>query len=136
MLDRYREVLKDIEHRYLYEDIQYRRGLALFGLSRFNEALPSLREAVSFSYDHAADEQQVHFALGVCLEDAKDTEAAKQEFNRVIGFGLKNDVEERACMTWRCFTTRPAPWPGKTAARNDLTRVFKSESCCLMQAGI
>ena len=70
--------------------------MTLFGLSRSKEALPILREAVSFSFNQATDEQQVHFALGVCLEDANETEAAKQEFIRVVSCGLKSDVEERA----------------------------------------
>jgi tetratricopeptide (TPR) repeat protein len=99
MLQRYSNIFKEDRFRYLYEDIQCRRALALVGLSRFKEALPILGEAVSFSFDQAMDEQQVHFALGVCLEDANDTEAAKQEFIRVLGFGLKNDVEERTL--WR-----------------------------------
>jgi tetratricopeptide (TPR) repeat protein len=99
MLHRHSEAFKDAEHRYLYEDIQCRRALALFGLSRYKDALPILREAVSFSFNQATDEQQVHFALGVCLEDANDTEAAKQEFICAVGFGLKNDVEERTL--WR-----------------------------------
>jgi tetratricopeptide (TPR) repeat protein len=99
MLGRHREALKEPEHRYLYEDIQCRRALTLFGLSRYEEALPILREAGSFSFDREMDAQQVHFALGVCLEDAKDTEAAKLEFIRAVGFGVMNDVEERAL--WR-----------------------------------
>jgi tetratricopeptide (TPR) repeat protein len=99
MLDRHREAFKEERFRYLYEDIQCRRALILFGLSRYKEALPVLKEAVSFCFDQPTDEQQVHFALGVCLEDANDAEAAKQEFIRVAGFGLKNDVEERAL--WR-----------------------------------
>jgi len=99
MLHRHSEAFKDPEYRYLYEDIQCRRALALFGLSRYREALPILREAVSFSFNQATDEQEVHFALGVCLEDANDTEAAEQEFIQVVGFGLKNDIDERAL--WR-----------------------------------
>jgi len=96
MLDRHSEAFKEPEHRYLYEDIQCRRALTLFGLSRFKEALPILREAISFSFNEATAEQQVHFALGVCLEDANDAHAAKEEFIRVVGFGLKNDVEEES----------------------------------------
>jgi tetratricopeptide (TPR) repeat protein len=96
MLDRHSQTLKEAQFRYLYEDIQCRRGLALFGLSRFREALPVLKEAISFSFDEAADDQRIHFALGVCLEDANDTEAAKQELIRVVEFGLKNDVEEKS----------------------------------------
>ena len=29
-------------------------------------------------------------------EETNDTEAAKQEFNRVVAFGLKNELEEQA----------------------------------------
>jgi tetratricopeptide (TPR) repeat protein len=99
MLDQYSEAFKKPGYRYLYEDIQRRRALTLVGLSRFTEALSILREVVSFSFDHVTDEQQVHFALGVCLEHAKNIEAAKHEFIRAITFGLKNDIEERAL--WR-----------------------------------
>jgi len=98
MLNRHSEAFKDPEYRYLYEDIQRRRAIALFGLSRYKEALPLLREAVSFSFDRATDEQDVHFYLGVILDDTNETEA-KQEFLRVVGFGLKNDIEEQA--RWR-----------------------------------
>ena len=96
MLDRHCETLKEPQFRYLYEDIQCRRALALVSISRFKEALPILREDISFSFDEAADDQRTHFSLGVCLEETNDPEAAKQEFIRVVGFGLKNDVEERA----------------------------------------
>ena len=96
MLQRNSEVFKEERFRYLYEDIQCRRALTLVGLSRFKEALPVLREAVSFSCNQAVDEQAVRFALGVCLEDANDVEGAKQEFIRVVGFGFKNDVEEQS----------------------------------------
>ena len=99
MLHRNRVALEDPEHRYLYEDIQCRRALILFSLSRFEEAMPILREAALFSFSLPADEQQVHFALGVCLENVNDTEGAKQEFARVVTLGLGNDIEERAL--WR-----------------------------------
>lgn len=99
MLNRHSKAFNDPEHRYLYEDIQCRRALTLFGLARYNEALPILREAVSFSFNKTTDEQQLHFAFGVCLEEASETDAAKQEFLRVLGFGVKNDVEERTL--WR-----------------------------------
>jgi tetratricopeptide (TPR) repeat protein len=96
MLDRHREAFKTPEHRYLFEDIQCRRALTLFGLSRFKDALPILREVVTFPFDELGDEQQIHFALGVCLDDSDDPEAAKQELIRVVGFGIKNDLEEQA----------------------------------------
>jgi len=96
MLDRHSGAFKEERFRYLYEDIQCRRALTLFGLSRFREALPILQEAISFSFSQVTDEQQIHFALGVCLEEAKDAKAARQEFIRVVSFGLRNDIEERS----------------------------------------
>lgn len=96
MLNRHSEAFKEPEHRYLYEDIQSRRAVVLFGLSRYKEALPILREAVSFSFDKAENAQKMHFYLGVCLEDAHETQAAKQQFVLVVGYGLKNDIEEQA----------------------------------------
>ncbi len=96
MLERNSEAFKEEPFRYLYEDIQCRRASALAGLSRFKEALPILREAISFSFDEVTEDQKTHFWLGICLEETNDTEAAKQEFNRVVAFGLKNDLEEQA----------------------------------------
>lgn len=108
MLQRHSEAFKEDRFRYLYEDIQCRRALVLVGLSRFKEALPILKEAVYFSFDEPADRQRVHFALGVCLEETNDTDAARNEFVRVAGFGLKNDLEERARyhIARFCFTAR------------------------------
>jgi tetratricopeptide (TPR) repeat protein len=96
MLERYGETLKAEPFRYLHEDIQCRRALALFDLSRFTEALPILREAVAYSFQERAAEQRIHFALGVCSEETNDVEAAKKEFFGVIAFNLKNGLEERA----------------------------------------
>jgi pentatricopeptide repeat protein len=96
MLQRNSETLRDDRFRYLYEDIQCRRAFALIDLSRFKDALPILREAVSFSFDEVTDDQKTHFWLGVCLEETNDTGAATQEFVRVVSFGLRNDLEERA----------------------------------------
>ena len=99
MLQRYGGALKEERFRYLYEDIQCRRALALVGISRFAEALPILKEAVSFSFDQATDEQQTHFKLGVCCEETKDLEAAKREYLIAVGLNIKNDIEEQA--RWR-----------------------------------
>ena len=55
-----------------------------------------MREAVSFSFDEPGVEQCAHYELGVCLENANETEAAKQEFIQVVRFGLRNELEERA----------------------------------------
>jgi tetratricopeptide (TPR) repeat protein len=65
MLDWHSEAFKDSEYRYLYEDVQCRRASTLVLLSRFKEALPILKEALSFSFDETTNEQRVHFDLGV-----------------------------------------------------------------------
>jgi tetratricopeptide (TPR) repeat protein len=108
MLKRHREVLKEERFRYIYEDMQCRRAQALVGLGRFAEATPILKEATSFAFDTAADAQEVHFDLGVCYDETKSADSAKQEFLRVINFNLKNDVEERARyrLALLCFNAR------------------------------
>ena len=103
MVQRYQEMLKDPELRYHYEDIQYRRALALAELSRCAEALPILKEAVSFSFEKAEEEQRINFWLGLCLFDAKDAAPARQAFKRVMELGLRNEVEENARYRSACF---------------------------------
>jgi tetratricopeptide (TPR) repeat protein len=123
MLQRHSEALKEQRFRYLYEDIQCRRALALVELEKFTEALPILRQAVSFSFDKAADEQRMHFWLGVCLDEARDAESARREFDRVIGFGLANDLEEHARyrLAKICFIAR-----GFAQARQQLETIVRN----------
>ena len=96
MLQRHGELLRQPDFRYLYERIQSRRALALVELERFTEALPIVQEAVGFSFNNQDEEQSMYFSLAVCLDETGDLESAKQEFIRVIGFGIKNDLEEHA----------------------------------------
>jgi tetratricopeptide (TPR) repeat protein len=96
ILQRHSEALKEPRFRYMYEDIQSRRALALAELARYTEALPILAEAVSFSFEKTADEQEMRYWLGLCFDETKDSESARAEFVRVISFGLKNDIEEHA----------------------------------------
>jgi tetratricopeptide (TPR) repeat protein len=96
MLQRHGELLRQPDFRYLYERIQSRRALALVELERFTEALPIAQEAVRFSFDNQEEEQSIYFSLAVCLDETGDLESAKKEFIRVIGFGIKNGLEENA----------------------------------------
>ena len=96
ILRRYSSLLKDSEFRYLYEDIQFRRAWTLFGLGRHTEALPILKEASSFTFEKAEDEQRMHFALGVSSEEAGEIQIAKERYVLVAGFDFKNDLEQRA----------------------------------------
>ncbi len=96
MLQLHHDALHEDRFRYLYEDIQCRTGLALVSVARFAEALPILREAVDFTSDKAAGEQEVRYALAVCYEETSDPEAAKHEYHAVIAFNAKSDFAERA----------------------------------------
>lgn len=51
LLERYAETLKVPFFRYLYEDIQCWRAVALVNLSRWTEALPIMTESASFEFE-------------------------------------------------------------------------------------
>jgi len=89
------EELRNPEQRHLYEQIQQRRGITLTDLCRYTEALPILKEAVSFTSDKF-DPQLVHFYLGVCYQNTSNPQLAKEAFLRAIDFGLNNDFEANA----------------------------------------
>ena len=95
ILEENQEQLGSPELRYLYEDIQERRAFALVGVDRHAEALPILKEAVSFTTDRA-DPQLVHFYLGVCYSSASEPNLAKEELLRAIGLGLSDQFEASA----------------------------------------
>ena len=96
MLQRYRDAFQEEKFRYLYVDIQCRTASALVFLSRLAEALPILLEAVGFDFEKASDEQDVRYALGLCLEQTSDLEEAKRQYHRVVSSSRKSEHEERA----------------------------------------
>jgi tetratricopeptide (TPR) repeat protein len=114
--------LADQQLRYLYEAVQCRSAMALIGIRRFEEALSILREAVSFSFDSAEDEQRIYFALADCLSEVGDEESARQAFKRVIGFDLRNSTQERARYRFArlCFKAR-----GFAQARQQLETILR-----------
>jgi tetratricopeptide (TPR) repeat protein len=95
ILEENQDQLASPELRYLYEDIQERRAFALAGIDRHAEALPLLKEALSFTTDRT-DPQLVHFYLGVCYSSASEPNLAKEELLRAIGLGLSNQYEASA----------------------------------------
>ena len=88
------EELQTSDLRYLYEQIQQRRGFALTSVRRFSGALPILKEAVSFTID--SDPQLVHFYSGICYQALSETAPAKEAFLRAISLGLDNQFEADA----------------------------------------
>lgn len=87
--------LKNPENKYLYEDIQERRGFALTNLGRYAEALAILKEATSFTSDRS-DLSLVNFYIGVCYQDTSQPKAAKEFLLRAIKLGLKAEFEADA----------------------------------------
>jgi tetratricopeptide (TPR) repeat protein len=95
ILESNQEELRNPENRHLYEAVQESRGITLTNLGRYTEALPILKEAVSFTNDKF-DPELVHFYLGVCYQGISDTASAKEALLRAISLDLSNDFEADA----------------------------------------
>jgi len=96
ILDRDGKLIADGDLRYLYEEVQCRKAWALIGLSRFADALPIVRESMSYAFEEVSEEQRMRWALGWCLEETGDAECAAEEYFRVIGFNLRSEFQEQA----------------------------------------
>ena len=95
ILDSNRELLAGPEQRDLYEGIQERRAFELVRLEKYDEALPILKEALSFTGEES-DQQFVQFYLGVCYAAASDPNLAKESFLHAIRLGLDSQFEASA----------------------------------------
>ena len=135
------EQLQTSDLRYLYEQIQRRRGFALTSVRRFSEALPILKEAVSFTID--SDPQLVHFYSGICYQALSETAPAKEAFLRAISLGLDNQFEAdaRYRLAILYFTSPHSPrrnsnsrslfrYPGRVLARNFASRFINKCRRC------
>jgi len=123
------------------KQIQRRRGFALTSVRRFSEALPILKEAVSFTID--SDPQLVHFYSGICYQALSETAPAKEAFLRAIRLGLDNQFEAdaRYRLAILYFTSRAFAQakfqletalqiPGRVLARNFASRfINKCRGC-------
>lgn len=72
-------VLQSEHYRFLYEDIQVRRGLLLVQLARLREAQVVLEECRSLALS-PDDRRRVLYNLGRCYFDLKDSARAKSTF--------------------------------------------------------
>jgi tetratricopeptide (TPR) repeat protein len=95
-LEEYADLLKTAEYRDLYEEIQQRKAFCLVHLTRYGEAITILSEASSFATLSQGARQEVHLNLGTCYAQLHEHQPAKDEFLRVIEFGLKNSIEAQA----------------------------------------
>jgi tetratricopeptide (TPR) repeat protein len=90
MLTKYAQQLQDSQNRYLYEEIQYRRGMALVRLDRFEEALPILRETESFELSNE-DRSNLFCHIGICHHRLRNDEMALSYFLRARELGVRKD---------------------------------------------
>lgn len=85
-LGKYPDILESEQYRYLYEEIQTRRGLLLVRLNRFQDAASILEQCASFDLDEY-DRTKVLYNLGRCYFDLKNPSRAKQEFLKFLEAG-------------------------------------------------
>jgi tetratricopeptide (TPR) repeat protein len=94
VLELYSELLNGVDFRYLYEEIQRRRGFGLTTLKRYAEAIPVLEEAMCFTNATSGDTQSVYFYLGICYAGVSKTDLAKAAYLRTIDFHLMSNPTE------------------------------------------
>ncbi len=76
LLSKFGERLQVPELRFIYEDIQQRRGSELVQLLRFEDAIPIFEECLMFEMP-SEDRANVLTYLGICLSHLKRHEEAR-----------------------------------------------------------
>jgi tetratricopeptide (TPR) repeat protein len=93
VLSRYSRRLSVPDLRFMYEDIQLRRGFDAGSTGRFTEALPILKECLSFALK-PTQKSTVLADLGRCYSEAGEYESAKDSLVQAIRIGLSNRESE------------------------------------------
>jgi len=91
-LSSYSDQLQQPEARFIYENIEQYRGFELFHLKRFDEAVPILRECLSFVLQ-AEVRSIVLSNLGICYSELKDFVLAKDVLEQACSIGLTKEWE-------------------------------------------
>jgi tetratricopeptide (TPR) repeat protein len=92
VLSEHREKLTKPGLRFMYEDIQLRRGFDATGIRRFHEAVPPLVESLGFDLN-LQDRSNVLSSLGLCFSELGQYERAKEYFLQACKIGLMKDWE-------------------------------------------
>jgi tetratricopeptide (TPR) repeat protein len=95
ILTSYPDLLQHSE-RDIYENIQIRRGVVLSNIGRHSEGRVILNEASVFTNLAAEEAQEVHFYLGVCHDELRESTLAKEEYLKAIAFDIDNDINAHA----------------------------------------
>jgi tetratricopeptide (TPR) repeat protein len=91
-LNKHAKLLKASESKVFYQEIQHRRGLALYHLGRFQEAIPLLEESKVFDLPR----QQLSDTLcilGYCYAKNKDHGQTAESLSQAIQLGLGENWE-------------------------------------------
>jgi tetratricopeptide (TPR) repeat protein len=92
MLSRFSAHFTALEFRYLYEDIQQRRGAVLAKLGRYDQSISILEEALSFDLEPQT-KSDVLSNLGLCYSQLKRYGDAKDSFLRALELGVTKEWE-------------------------------------------
>ena len=90
------EYLDSEENRDFREDIVRRRAMELVNSGSCAEAIPILKDALSFRSSIADCLQLMHLYLGTCYGELRESDLARQEFLETISFNLQNATEAEA----------------------------------------
>jgi tetratricopeptide (TPR) repeat protein len=93
VLSRYSRRLSVPDVRFMYEDIQLRRGFDATSTGRFTEALPILKESLAFDLN-PTQKSMVLADLGRCYSEAGEYESARDSLVQAIGIGLTSPFSE------------------------------------------
>jgi tetratricopeptide (TPR) repeat protein len=94
-LSTHSEQFKCSEMRFMYEDIQQRRAFLSTTLSRFQNAVPLLREILSFDLRKELRSSALA-SLGLCYLELKDYQHARDQFLEAIALGLTKEWEGKS----------------------------------------
>jgi len=92
ILSTYAEQLRLPAFRSIYEDIQQRRAFDSARVGKFTEAIPILKECLSFDMK-PADRSDILSNLGLCYSKLNNYEDARDCFLQACKIGLTNDWE-------------------------------------------
>jgi tetratricopeptide (TPR) repeat protein len=83
-------LLQSNEWRFMYEDIQTRRALLSVGLSKFEEAIPLLKESLKFELPEE-ELCELTARLGLCYVELEEFDAARDYLLQAIERGPSGD---------------------------------------------
>lgn len=94
VLEAHASVLQNPEWRFLYEDIQLRRGFLLVSLSKFADALAFLNESLSFEINETV-RSELEASLGICHLELENLDTAKTHLDQADDRALSGDWKWR-----------------------------------------